>query len=336
MLPDLALTNISVDPISFLYENKIEVDVLRLDKISPVISGNKWFKLRYYLEEAKRQHKKSILTFGGTWSNHIIATAAICKMQGLNSTGIIRGEEPKKLSFTLSHARELGMQLVFISRPDYQQKKIPATLQTDNYYIINEGGYGGAGAKGASTILDYCTKSYTHYCCAVGTGTMMAGLINAVSQEQQVLGISVMKNNTALEEMIQTLSPSPNYVSNLCLSQRDGDPAHKTLPGEDVDNPSQIVIDRKNRQSTEQPGWQLIHDYHFGGYAKHQPALFRFMNEFYQQTGIPSDFVYTGKLFYAISDLISKNYFPPGSKLLLIHSGGLQGNISLPDRTLIF
>lgn len=294
MLPDLALNDIPVDTISFLYENKIEVDVLRLDKISPVVAGNKWFKLRYYLEEAKSQHKKSILTFGGAWSNHIIATAAICKMQGLNAVGIIRGEEPKELSFTLSYAKELGMQLVFISRSDYQQKKIPATLQTNDFYVINEGGYGKIGAKGASTILDHCDKIYTHYCCAVGTGTMMAGLINAVSPTQQVLGISSMKNNTALEEMIQVLvSPNEN-------------------------------------------GWELIHDYHFGGYAKHQPALFGFMNEFYKQTSIPSDFVYTGKLFYAISDLIGKNYFPAGSKLLVIHSGGLQGNISLSAGTLIF
>jgi len=330
MLPDLALNDITVDPISFLYENKIEVDVLRLDKISPVISGNKWFKLRYYLEEAKSQHKKSILTFGGAWSNHIIATAAVCKMQELNSIGIIRGEEPKELSSTLSHAKKLGMQLVFISRSDYQQKKIPTTLHLPgDYYIINEGGYGETGAKGASTILDHCNKTYTHYCCAVGTGTMMAGLINAVSPAQTVLGISVMKNNSALKEMIQALSPSPNYVPNLWLSLREGAPAHKTLPGEDFDSPSQFVIDKRNN-------WQLIHGYHFGGYAKHQPVLLRFMNEFYKRTTIPSDFVYTGKLFYAISDLIGKNYFPADSKLLLVHSGGLQGNSSLPEGTLIF
>jgi 1-aminocyclopropane-1-carboxylate deaminase len=294
MLPELTLYDITVDPISFLFENKIEVDVLRLDKISPVISGNKWFKLRYYLEEAKSQHKKSILTFGGAWSNHIIATAAVCKMQKLNSIGIIRGEEPKELSSTLLHARKLGMQLVFISRLDYQQKKIPAILQPGDYYIINEGGYGETGAKGASTMLDHCNKTYTHYCCAVGTGTMMAGLVNAVSPTQTVLGISVMKNNTALKEMIQTL----------------------------------VTDTGKN--------WKIIHDYHFGGYAKHQPALLQFMNEFYKQTSIPSDFVYTGKLFFAISDLIGKNYVPANSKLLLIHSGGLQGNSSLPGDTLIF
>ncbi|MGZ8541913.1 MAG: 1-aminocyclopropane-1-carboxylate deaminase/D-cysteine desulfhydrase [Chitinophagaceae bacterium] len=294
MLPGLAFNDISVDNISSIYEKEIEVAVLRLDKISPLVSGNKWFKLRYYLEEAKAQHKKGILTFGGAWSNHVLATAVICNMVGLKSIGIIRGEEPQKHSATLIKAKELGMQLVFISRTAYQNKEIPTGLNTSEYHIVNEGGYGSVGAKGGSTILDYCNRSYTHYCCAAGTGTMMAGLTNAVSPSQQVLGISVMKNNIALEDRIQEL----------------------------------VTINGKNRK--------LIHDYHFGGYAKHQPALLGFMNEFYKQTRIPSDFVYTGKLFYAISDLIGKNYFPAGSKLLVIHSGGLQGNISLPPGTLIF
>lgn len=329
MFPDLVFNNISVDDISSFYQKEIKVDVLRLDKISPVVSGNKWFKLRYYLEEAKARNKKGILTFGGAWSNHIIATAAICNMNGLKSVGIIRGEEPQKFSATLLTAKESGMRLIFISRTAYQNKEIPASLNTDEYYIVNEGGYGEIGAKGASTMLNYCSESYSHYCCAVGTGTMMAGLINAVSPSQQLLGISVMKNNMALEERIQTLSPSPNYVPNLWLSQREGDPAHKTLPSEDVDSPSLFVINKKSN-------WNLTHNYHFGGYAKHQPALLHFMNEFYRHTRIPSDFVYTGKLFYAVSDLIGQNYFPPGSKLLVIHSGGLQGNISLPAGTLIF
>lgn len=294
MLPGLAFNDISVDNISSFYQKEIEVAILRLDKISPLVSGNKWFKLRYYLEEAQTKHKKGILTFGGAWSNHILATAVICNMNGLKSIGIIRSEESPKLSATLIKAKEFGMQLVFISRGAYQNKEIPAGLNNDDYYIVNEGGYGKAGAAGASTILNYCTGPYTHYCCAVGTGTMMGGIINAVSTSQQVLGISVMRNNTALEEMIQALVTG---------------------------------IGRN---------WKLIHEYHFSGYAKHQPALLGFMNEFYEQTCIPSDFVYTGKLFYAISDLIGKNYFPAGSKLLVIHSGGLQGNISLPSGTLIF
>ena len=294
MFPGLALNNITVDDISSFYKKEIEVAVLRLDKISPLVSGNKWFKLRYYLEETKAREKKGIITFGGAWSNHIIATAAISQMNGLKAIGIIRGEEPKGLSITLLNAKEMGMQLYFISREAYQNKEVPASINKDEYLLVNEGGYGETGVKGVSDILNYCSKTYTHYCCAVGTGTMMAGIINAISPGQQVTGISVMKNNIGLEIMIQTLVT--------------------------------------NKEIT----WQLNHDYHFGGYAKHQPGLLSFMNEFYNQTNIKSDFVYTGKLFYAMSDLIEKNYFPQGSKLLLIHSGGLQGNVSLPDGTLIF
>lgn len=293
MLAALSFESVTIDPISIFYKRKIEVDVLRLDKISPVISGNKWFKLRYYLEEALASGKKGIITFGGAWSNHIVATAAACKESSLQSIGIIRGEEPKEKSLTLQQAQELGMKLIYISRSEYQLKKIPAEIGADLYYIVNEGGYGITGANGASTILDYCHKNYTHYCCAVGTGTMMAGIINRIQPDQKVVGISVMKNNRELETMVQELT-------------------------------------KENKEN-----WQILHDYSFGGYAKHQSALLQFMNEFYKQTAIPSDFVYTGKLFFAINDLIEKNHFPALSRLLLIHSGGLQGNRSLPPGTLL-
>ncbi|HKC36380.1 MAG TPA: hypothetical protein VKB95_09975, partial [Chitinophagaceae bacterium] len=128
----------------------------------------------------------------------------------------------------------------------------------------------------------------------VGTGTMMAGLIKAVSPLQKIIGISVLKNNFDLEGNVQALLPD---------------------------------------ESTE---CQIIHDYHFGGYAKHNDALIAFMNEFYKETNVPSDFVYTGKLFFAVSDLIKNNFFPAGSRLLVIHSGGLQGNASLRKGTLIY
>ncbi len=244
MDPALAFSDITVNIIPFLSKNKIEVSILRLDKLSPVISGNKWFKLRYYLEDAIIQKKKGIITFGGAWSNHIIATAAACRMNGLKSVGIIRGEEPKERSYTLIKAREMGMQLIFISRSAYQNKEIPKLPDAKEYYLINEGGYGEKGAMGASTILHYCSQSYSHYCCAIGTGTMMAGLINGVSATQRVIGISVLKNNLTLEEKIEALLvKNDNKIANL--------------------------------------NWQLIHNYHFGGYAKHQPVLIDFMNELY-------------------------------------------------------
>lgn len=275
-------------------EKDVEVDVLRIDKIHPVVSGNKWFKLRYYLEEAKQQQKSSILTFGGAWSNHIVATAAACRLNNLSSIGIIRGEEPFSPSATLLEARQLGMQLVFLSREAYKSKQLPASLMNrDDCYTISEGGYGIAGAKGAATILDHALKNkYSHICCAAGTGTMTAGLLLHPYQAD-VISVSVLKNNFQLEDDIGHL----------------------------------VNIKKKP---------VIIHDYHFGGYAKHTPALLSFMNEFYKQATIPSDFVYTGKLFFAINDLVSNNYFKQGSKLLVIHSGGLQGNRSLSKGTLIF
>ena len=295
-MENIHLNNITTDQISLplFTAKRVEVDVLRLDRIHPVISGNKWFKLRYYLDDAIKQNKKNILTFGGAWSNHIIATAAVCRTYGLQSIGFIRGEEPTKLSSTLKQSMELGMKLIFLSREDYKEKKIPAGLVTDDSYMINEGGYGAKGMEGAATIAEYFKKNnYTHICCACGTGTMTAGLAMAC-KTSRVIAISVLKNNFSLEENIRSLS------------------------------------------SISAPNFSVIHDYHFGGYAKHNAVLLDFMNEFFRQTSMPTDFVYTGKLFFGIHDLLQKNYFPAGSKLLLIHSGGLQGNDSLSKGTLIF
>lgn len=295
------LQSITIDKVHYTDAdmNDISFSVLRLDKIHPIISGNKWFKLRFYLEEAIVQNKQTILTFGGAYSNHIIATAAAAKQHALKSIGIIRGEEGKKLSLTLEEAKELGMQLYFISREDYSNKKMPDELKEikDQCYIIDEGGYGKNGMKGASTIINLISsEKYTHICCAVGTGTMTAGLIANSSSQQKITGVSVLKNNRSIESEI-----------NLLLEVE-----------------------------MEENKWTIIHDYPFGGYAKYNPQLLDFMNEFYRQTNIPTDFVYTGKLFFAIIDLNKKGYFNKQEELLVIHSGGLQGNRSLAKGSLIF
>jgi 1-aminocyclopropane-1-carboxylate deaminase len=292
--------NITVDDINLpqLVEKNISAAVLRLDKIHPLLPGNKWFKLKNYLEEARAGNKKNIVTFGGAYSNHILATAAACHGQGFSSTGIIRGEEPAQWSPTLQQAAALGMELIFISREDYGVRNIPAHIfENENNYLVPEGGYGKKGADGASLILDFAGDHFfTHIACAVGTTTTMAGLVKAAQAGQTVTGISVMKNNDGLENEMKAL-----------LSQEE----------------------------SRKP-FSISHEYHFGGYAKHTQALLDFMNDLYRQTSIPTDFVYTGKLFYAILDLISRNYFPPGSSILLIHSGGLQGNLSLAPGRLIF
>ncbi len=289
--------NITIDNLSFPgnSDENINASVLRLDKIHPVISGNKWFKLRYYLDEAKYLNKKTIVTYGGAWSNHILATAAACKINEFNSIGIIRGEEIENLSSTLLQAKDFGMKIVFMNRNDYQNKIIPLEINTDECYMIAEGGYGKKGAIGASTILkNFTVENYTHICCAAGTGTMAAGLLNGLSADQKLIAISVLKNYLEIENKIKALLET--HTKNLTV----------------------------------------IHDYHFGGYAKYKPELIQFMNDLYTHSNTPTDFVYTGKLFYAISDLIKKNYFPKESKLLIIHSGGLQGNRSLNKGKLIF
>ncbi len=296
-MEDIRFSNISTNHLSLpsFSEKSISADVLRLDKMHTAISGNKWFKLRYYLDEAKHLNKKIIVTFGGAWSNHIVATAAACKLSGFRSAGIIRGEKPAELSPTLKKAKELGMEMYFISREDYKRKIIPDNLISDDSYFIDEGGYGIKGADGAATILDFCEQpGYTHICCACGTGTMAAGLMKGKDPKTSLIAVSVLKNNLSAEDSICSLL--------------------------------------QNRET----GLTVIHDYHFGGYAKKTKPLLNFMNEFYQQTSIPSDFVYTGKLFFCINDLANKNFFEPGSRLLLIHSGGLQGNASLSKGTLIF
>jgi 1-aminocyclopropane-1-carboxylate deaminase len=274
---------------------QINVSVLRADKIHPVISGNKWFKLRYYLESALNAGKRSIVTFGGAWSNHIAATAALCRQEGLQSMGIIRGEEPKMYSSTLNNALECGMKLFFTDRESYRAKKIPQQINSDDAIIIPEGGFGSAGAAGAATMLNYCDREkYTDICCAVGTGTMLAGLAAAAKRGTRITGISVLKNNLQAAASTQSLC------------------------------------------NTECNPFTILHDFHEGGYAKKTERLVSFMNSLYEATQIPTDFVYTGKLFFAVQQLIDQDYFSPGSSVLLIHSGGLQGNVSLGKGTLIF
>lgn len=294
------LENIRIDPVHFLQKFHATVDVLRLDLIHPVISGNKWFKLKEYVKDAKSFNKKIILTFGGAYSNHIIATAAATKENEFKSIGIIRGEKPAILSHTLLDAMSYEMDLFFVSREDYKKKTIPPQVfdryDREEIYVINEGGYGEKGVEGAKDILYLIDSSpYTHIIDVVGTGTTIAGLIEASTEQQTIVGISSMKNNFSLQQETE-----------------------KFLSG-------------KNKKR-----FQQIHDYHFGGYARYNQQLMDFMNEWYRQTSIPSDFVYTGKLFFAVHDLLGKNYFPTDSRLLVIHSGGLQGNQSLPKGTLIF
>ncbi len=289
-----------IDSIKNLYQPfEVTVDVLRLDLVHSIVSGNKWYKLKEYIKEARQQNKKIILTFGGAFSNHIIATAAACKEAGLISIGIIRGEQVANLSHTLEGAKAAGMNLFFTSREDYKNKIVPQQVWQqfahNDTYIINEGGYGIKGKEGAQQILDERTVNYDFIIAAIGTGTTLAGIVAAAKPGQKVIGISVLKNHLNHRNEINFLLP-PELYNNY-----------------------------------------EIHDkFHFGGYAKFNKDLIEFMNEFYLETGISTDFVYTAKLFYAVNKIIKSGVLPKQSKILVIHSGGLQGNRSLPKGTLMF
>ncbi|MFZ9695214.1 MAG: 1-aminocyclopropane-1-carboxylate deaminase/D-cysteine desulfhydrase [Chitinophagaceae bacterium] len=296
-MQELQHDRVSIQEVSLLLHNKtrLSLTILRLDQLHPIVSGNKWYKLQYHLKEAVQQNKKRIITWGGAWSNHILATAAACQLMGLQSLGIIRGEKPTNFSNTLQEAEKMGMQFCFLTRENYQQRIIPTGLLSQDDWEIPEGGYSALGAKGASTIANlFQSKDFTHIICAVGTGTMMAGILNAMPTTTQVIGIPVLKGSKALDQAVKKLLVRPNE------------------------------------------NWNLIPGYEWGGYAKHPQGLLDFMNQWYLETNIPTDIVYTGKLCFAVNDLIKKNYFPENSKLLIIHSGGLQGNRSLATNTLRF
>jgi 1-aminocyclopropane-1-carboxylate deaminase len=282
--------------------NGLHWHILRLDQIHPIISGNKYFKLKYYLRQAIEQGYGGILSFGGPYSNHIVASAYAAKSLSLSSIGIIRGQRPIRLSHTLANAQTYGMKLDFISRQEYAAKDDDSWMtglkkKYPGIYVIPEGGYGKPGAKGAGEILQLLNPDrYSHICCACGTGTMLAGLINASEPEKCCIGISVLKGNNALNDQVTQL----------------------LIPG-----------------SVKKP-FKIFHDFHFGGYAKQSKELLNFMNCFYRQYAISTDFIYTAKLMYAIEQLIQRNFFPPNSRILTIHSGGSQGNESLSPGVLVF
>jgi D-cysteine desulfhydrase len=275
--------------------------VARFDEVHPVISGNKLYKLYYFLQEALASNHKTILTFGGAYSNHLAATAFACRQAGLRSIGIVRGERPAVLSHTLQQCIELEMELQFVSRTEYAVMSDGANVNNlkdmfGECLVVPEGGYHPNGAKGASRMMHTINiPNPTHICTALGTATTLAGLLLNEKKSAQVIAVPVLKNMTDIEKRLHYLGASADI----------------------------------NRLTT----WD---EYHFGGYAKKNNELIHFMNQLYSAHKIPTDFVYTGKMMYAVMDKLQKGYFKKGSTILCIHTGGLQGNLSLPPRTLVF
>ncbi|MFD2200101.1 1-aminocyclopropane-1-carboxylate deaminase/D-cysteine desulfhydrase [Shivajiella indica] len=275
-----------------LWKNRsIHLSIKRLDQVHPLASGNKFFKLKYNLEQAKKEGIKTLLTFGGAFSNHIYATAAASKEEGFECIGIIRGEETLPLNPTLQAAMAFGMKLQYLDRQSYRRKNNPDFLKQlrnnfGNFYLIPEGGTNNYAVKGTSEILQENDQFFTHIGTSIGTGGTFAGLAASLKQNQKLLGFSSLKGefihseiNTILAKF--QINPSGHYT--------------------------------------------VLDSFHFGGYGKFTNELLDFIRWFYDEFGIPLDPVYTGKMMMGLLDLIKNNYFPAGSNILAIHTGGLQG-----------
>jgi len=278
--------------LSVLKDKAIRLFVKRLDKVHPFISGNKWFKLKYNLIEAKKLGYTTLLTFGGAYSNHIAATAFLAKDKRFKSIGIIRGEEHFPLNPTLHFAKENGMELNYVSRADYRLKSTPRFLdklksQFGEFYLLPEGGTNELAIKGAEEILD-ANNTQDYICCSVGTGGTITGIINASCSMQQVIGFPAIKGSDALLKDVRCWADNNNF--------------------------------------------EFINNYIYGGYGKLPKSIVEFINEFYKTQDIALDAVYTGKMMMGVLDLVAKDYFPRESTILAIHTGGLQGNKGMSER----
>lgn len=270
--------------------NEVELHILREDQIYPSISGNKFRKLKYNLEEFSKGNYDAILTFGGAYSNHISATAAAGKEFNTPTIGIIRGEElSEKIAEnpTLSFAQKAGMKLKFILREQYRNKSNPEFLEKlksefGNIYILPEGGTNELAIKGCEEILNENTREFNYIACAVGTAGTISGIVKSSENQQIILGFPALKDSGFLSDEINRFTNRSNF--------------------------------------------KLIKDYHFGGYAKVNNELLEFINDFKRQFGVTLDAVYTGKMMFGIFQLIQSGFFPKGTKILAVHTGGIQGN----------
>lgn len=286
------------DPL--LNERKISLLIKREDLNHRDLSGNKWHKLKYNLQEARKQGKNTLLTFGGAYSNHIYATAAAGKIFNLKTIGIIRGEEHLPLNPTLSFAKDNGMKLYYLDRTSYRQKNSPEIINQlqekfGDFYLLPEGGTNEFAVKGCSEIIGKINIDFDYVCCPCGTGGTLAGLILGLNGKNFALGFAVLKGALFLKENVH------------------------------------LLLQNSNNNSLQ--NWDINLDYHFGGYAKMDSDLLDFVKRFTSLTKIPLEPIYTGKMLFGIYDLAVKGFFKEGSQIIVVHTGGLQGLKGLSDGT---
>lgn len=275
-------------------KKSVHISIKRDDMIHPFISGNKWRKLKFNIEAALAQNKSHLVTFGGAWSNHILATACAGATFGFKTTAFLRGDIGTN-NPVLAMCRLFGMNLIYTDRTDYKNKQALFDMhfsQNPYAYFIDEGGHGPLGSKGCEEIVSSLNETYDHIFCACGTGTTLAGLQHAVTSsglQTEVHGIPVLKGGDFIQDELLKIYPNIPAVT-------------------------------------------LHTEYHFGGYAKTKPELLQFIEKFVSSTGIMIEPTYTGKLFFALNDLIAQDYFKTNARVLVIHTGGLTGFLGMYER----
>ena len=292
---------------------KVKVMIKRDDMIHPIISGNKWRKLKYNIAHAKQTGKKGIISFGGAYSNHIHALAFACSQAGLPCIGIIRGEAHYANNFTLSWAQHWQMRLTFVDRATYRQRANKTYLeqlqqQYPEYLIIPEGGSNHFAIEGVGEVINELNQQtqFDTLLTPVGSGGTLAGLINNDKEQHQLLGIAVLKQGSPEREKTDTTCYLTNEVTAL-------------LPA----------------SAKPYNNWQVLSDYHRGGYAKFNDNDCQRILTFSQHCGIDFEPVYSGKMVLALLDLIEAGYFPENHRIVMLHTGGLQGLGGLLERNVL-
>ena len=293
--------------------HKLTVMIKRDDLIHPIISGNKWRKLKYNIDQAKVQGKKGLISFGGAYSNHIHALAFACYQQRLPCIGIIRGESHYANNFTLRWAQHWQMKLTYVDRNTYRRRADSDYLallqaQYPEYLIIPEGGSNSLAIPGVSEIIDELNQQtvFETLLTPVGSGGTLAGLISADNNQHQLLGVAVLKQGKETNGDKVDIKPN-DYLTNQVST---------LLP----------------KAAQKFDNWQVLPDFHRGGYAKFSVEDSQRIIAFNQETGINFEPVYSGKMLLALMDLIKQGYFAQYHRIVLLHTGGLQGLGGLSER----
>ncbi|GAB4258332.1 MAG: pyridoxal-phosphate dependent enzyme [Vicingaceae bacterium] len=286
------------------YKHSIDFYIKRDDLIHPEISGNKWRKLKYNIQEAISSNAKGLITFGGAYSNHLAATAAAGKLYGFETLAILRGKHIDFNNITLKKAKEYGMEFIPVSFADYKKIK-EENLSKDfiryfpEFILIPEGGSNYLAVKGVAELVSELPENTNYIYTGVGSGGTVAGLIAGAKPDQIIKGVTCFKQGEYLIPIIKKLLTE--YQDNF-----------------------QVAINCKN--------WELKTGYHFGGFAKCNSAVIEFMIEFYKKHHILLDWIYTAKVIISVYDAVKNGEIERGTTVVALHTGGLQGNLGLFER----